>query len=48
MEEQQGARHEMDARSLPDIDDDDDAAETRSLQDIEESRARGPISPVGR
>lgn len=36
LEEQQGMRHEMDARSLPDIDfDEDDEAETRSLEDIE-------------
>lgn len=49
MEEQQRPRHEMDARSLPDLDAvDDDGAETRSLQDIEESRANGPVSPVGR
>lgn len=39
LEEQQGPRHEMDARSLPDMDLDDDHEETRSLQDIE--RARG-------
>ena len=39
LEEQQRPRHEMDARSLPDIDIDDDAEETRSLQDIERSHA---------
>lgn len=41
LEEQQGARHEMDARSLPDMDVDDDEEDTRSLQDIE--RAHGHI-----
>jgi hypothetical protein len=35
LEEQQLPRHEMDARSLPDMDMDDDEEETRSLQDIE-------------
>lgn len=36
LEEQQGMRHEMDARSLPDMDsDEDEEAETRSLEDIE-------------
>jgi hypothetical protein len=36
LEEQQGPRHEMDARSLPDIDlQEDDDEDTRSLQDIE-------------
>ena len=40
LEEQQGPRHEMDARSLPDIDMDDDEEETRSLQDIERSHER--------
>lgn len=36
LEEQQGARHEMDARSLPDIDlQEDDEEDARSLQDIE-------------
>jgi hypothetical protein len=39
LEEQQGYRHEMDARSLQDIDLDDDREETRSLEDIE--RAHG-------
>ncbi|KAK3723510.1 hypothetical protein LTR37_001762 [Vermiconidia calcicola] len=39
LEEQQRPRHEMDARSLPDLDIDDDAEETRSLQDIERSHA---------
>lgn len=34
LEEQQGARHEMDARSI-DFSDDDEEAETRSLEDIE-------------
>lgn len=38
LEEQQGMRHEMDARSLPpDMDDEDDGADTRSLEDIERS-----------
>ena len=36
LEEQQGMRHEMDARSLPDMDsEDDEEADTRSLEDIE-------------
>lgn len=36
LEEQQGMRHEMDARSLPDMDsDEDEEADTRSLEDIE-------------
>ena len=35
LEEQQRPRHEMDARSLQDIDLDDDREETRSLEDIE-------------
>lgn len=35
LEEQQGMRHEMDARSLQDMDLDDDREETRSLEDIE-------------
>ena len=39
LEEQQGMRHEMDARSLQDMDLDDDREETRSLEDIE--RAHG-------
>jgi hypothetical protein len=39
LEEQQGYRHEMDARSLQDMDLDDDREETRSLEDIE--RAHG-------
>ena len=39
LEEQQGPRHEMDARSLQDMDLDDDREETRSLEDIE--RAHG-------
>ena len=40
LEEQQGPRHEMDARSLPDMErDDEEDEETRSLQDIE--RAHG-------
>lgn len=42
LEEQQRPRHEMDARSLQDIDMDDDREETRSLADIE--RAHGHIS----
>jgi hypothetical protein len=42
LEEQQRPRHEMDARSLQDIDLDDDREETRSLEDIE--RAHGHIS----
>ena len=37
LEEQQGARHEMDARSLPDMEMDDEEEETRSLQDIEQA-----------
>lgn len=39
LEEQQGMRHEMDARSLQDMDLEDDREETRSLEDIE--RAHG-------
>lgn len=36
LEEQQGPRHEMDARSLPDMElQEDDDEDTRSLQDIE-------------
>ena len=41
LEEQQGMRHEMDARSLPDMDlDDDDEEDTRSLNDIERIHAQ--------
>ena len=42
LEEQQGMRHEMDARSLPDMDIDDDEEDTRSLQDIERAHGRVP------
>ena len=42
LEEQQLPRHEMDARSLPDMEMDDEEEETRSLQDIE--RAHGHVS----
>ena len=41
MEEQQRPRHEMDARSLQDIDLDDDREETRSLEDIERAHGHG-------
>lgn len=41
LEEQQGIRHEMDARSLPDMDlDDGDEEDTRSLNDIERIHAQ--------
>ena len=40
LEEQQGQRHEMDARSLPDMDMDDEEEETRSLRDIEMAHER--------
>lgn len=40
LEEQQGMRHEMDARSLDGLDEDDDRVETRSLEDIEATHHR--------
>ena len=45
MEEQQGVRHEMDARSLPDMDSEEEGQEgdgdRRSLEDIEMAHSRG-------
>ena len=42
LEEQQGMRHEMDARSLHDMEIEDDREETRSLEDIERVHGERP------